>query len=50
MSVLCEKQGDQLGMYSVIAAEIPSEKTAYQLTVDRCVISREMYVVDLSAT
>ena len=46
MPVFRKKKGHKLGMDCFVAAEVSAKETAYKLTVDRCIISGEMYVFD----
>ena len=46
MPVFCEKQGYKLRMNGFVASEVTAEETADQITVNRGVISGEMYVFD----
>ena len=46
--VFCKKQGHQLRMYCIVAAEIPFQEPAYQPAVNRSVVSREMHIFQFS--
>ena len=48
MPVFCEKQGHQLRVDSLVAAEVTTEETAYQVSIYWSVISWEMDVFDFT--
>ena len=44
MPVLGKKKGYELGMNHLVVAEITSEKTAYEIAVNRGIITWKMYI------
>ena len=49
MPVLCEKESHKLGMDLCVAAELPAEEAAYEVSVNRGLIPREMDILKLRA-
>ena len=48
VAVLREQQGHQLRMNGAVVPEIPAQKTRNQLSIDRSIVAREMYVFQSS--
>ena len=48
MSVFCKEQGHELWVHGLVRAEVSSEETADEVSVDRRVVSWKMYVFEIS--
>ena len=48
MPVFCKEQGYKLRVHSLVGPKVSTKKSAYEISVDRCIVTWEMYVFKIT--